>query len=90
LNSLEEWFVGNPGLIVNLSEVSKIALYVEDGYVTDSLKNKQFGDEGSTYGLTALIFYEVFYILTFRLEDRFQNIVCWGGDVKLEVVTAVA
>lgn len=60
LNSLKGWFVGNPRLIVNLSKISKTILYVEEGYVTDNLKNKQFGGRGSTYGLVPLNLYQVF------------------------------
>lgn len=80
MNSLEGWFVGNPGLIVNLSKISKIALYVEEEYVTGNLKNKQFGGGDSTWGLIPLILYHVFYIFTFSLENRLQNI--GGGEMR--------
>lgn len=63
MNSLGGWF------LVKLSKISKIALYVEEGYVTDDLKNKQSGDS------LLLLLYHGFCILTFTLEDRLQNIV---------------
>lgn len=63
MNSLEGWFVGNSQIIVNLSKISKTVLYVEEGYVTDNLKNKQFVGRGSTYGLVPLNLYQVFIFL---------------------------
>lgn len=51
---------------------------MKEGYVKVCLQKKQLGGRGSTYRFIPLVLYEVFYILTFSLENRLQNIVCCG------------